>query len=575
MEFKFENQGTNTYLVYKIGDSDVIDTTSLGMLTHNHIAGLAPTQFTQLDTEKFIKYNVSSHITAKQFFSGPVNKKRLVGVFNGIVDALLSAEEYMIDPRSIIVDLNYMFADVTTCETILICLPILHADAKRIDMRNFFKSIVFGVQFDQTEDCDYVAKIISYLNSAPVFSLYEFKKILKDITNNTNINSGYYAGVQNRQTPVAAVKNPVGAVNRTQGQPINSHMQSRVLPPIAQQPIAQPPIAQRPIAQQPIAQPPIAQPPIAQQPPVQPPMARPPIAQPTMVQSSILKNGVPTNNSRVPVNSMKVPQQSNSKMAIPKQAENKQENNGNVGAPEKEISLMYLLQHYNKENAAAYKAQKEAKKNKNNNAVQNSPVQPYPAPGQSVGYAPAVGNMQPNTSFAVPGQPMPQKQPVSPASMPVGQPHNLNMTALPQTNMQTAYSYPTVRESMSFGETTVLNGGGNGGETTVLNGTQQTKTKIMPFLIRYKNNEKIMLNKPIFRIGKEKSYVDYFIGDNTAVSRSHANIIDRGGRYFVVDTNSTNHTFVNGKIIQSNTETEIKQGDKISFGNEEFEFRLY
>lgn len=37
-----------------------------------------------------------------------------------------------------------------------------------------------------------------------------------------------------------------------------------------------------------------------------------------------------------------------------------------------------------------------------------------------------------------------------------------------------------------------------------------------------KNNEKIKLVKPVFRIGKEKSYVDYFIGDNTTVSRSHA-----------------------------------------------------
>ena len=38
----------------------------------------------------------------------------------------------------------------------------------------------------------------------------------------------------------------------------------------------------------------------------------------------------------------------------------------------------------------------------------------------------------------------------------------------------------------------------------------------------------------------------YFIGDNTAVSRSHANIITREGRCFILDTNSTNHTYVNG-----------------------------
>ena len=127
---------------------------------------------------------------------------------------------------------------------------------------------------------------------------------------------------------------------------------------------------------------------------------------------------------------------------------------------------------------------------------------------------------------------------------------------------------------MNFGETTVL-GGGRIGETTVLNGAMQQAQTITPHLIRNKNNEKILLNKPVFRIGKEKSYVDYFIGDNTAVSRSHANIITRENTYFVVDTNSTNHTFVNGKMIQSNTETEIHHGDKIRLGNEDFEFKLY
>ena len=79
----------------------------------------------------------------------------------------------------------------------------------------------------------------------------------------------------------------------------------------------------------------------------------------------------------------------------------------------------------------------------------------------------------------------------------------------------------------------------------------------------------------MFRIGKEKSYVDYFVSDNTAVSRSHCNIISRDGQYFVVDTNSTNHTYVNGGMIQSNVETPLSHGTKIRLANEEFEFKLY
>lgn len=42
----YENQGTTTYLVYKIKENDQIDTMTLGMLTNNKIPGLVPTTFT-------------------------------------------------------------------------------------------------------------------------------------------------------------------------------------------------------------------------------------------------------------------------------------------------------------------------------------------------------------------------------------------------------------------------------------------------------------------------------------------------------------------------------------------------
>ena len=98
---------------------------------------------------------------------------------------------------------------------------------------------------------------------------------------------------------------------------------------------------------------------------------------------------------------------------------------------------------------------------------------------------------------------------------------------------------------------------------------------MQPYLLRVKNNERIPINKPSFRIGKERSFVDYFIADNTAISRSHANILNRDGEYYIVDTNSTNHTYVNGVMIQSNVETKLTHGAKITLANESFEFLTY
>ena len=91
-------------------------------------------------------------------------------------------------------------------------------------------------------------------------------------------------------------------------------------------------------------------------------------------------------------------------------------------------------------------------------------------------------------------------------------------------------------------------------------------------LERLSTNETISLNKPVFRIGKERSYVDYFVTDNNTVSRSHADIITRGNRHFVIDLNSKNHTYLNGQMLESQCEVELHEGDTLKLAREEFIF---
>lgn len=501
MEFTYESQGRNTFLVYEIENDDVIDSLGLGMLTNNRIIGFVPTFFTQMDDKRFIKYNVSAKVSARQFFEGIVNKKRLIGVFEGIVNGLLTAEEYMIDPNFIVLDLDYIFADVSTCEAMLVCLPIMKKENNGSDISLFFKNIMFSTQFDQSENCDHVAKIINFLNSSPSLSLTKFSALLNDIKLSSD--------KVNAVTVIPARKPEVT---------VNGSATTATVPVVRQEAV--------PV-----------------QPSVQP------------VPNILPKEPV------IPATKTAIKQQT-----IPEPAPQKK-------SDEKSMSLFYLMQHYNKENAEIYKSQKSNKKVKKEAAAPKSSEKK-----KKTKIAPAPSNHTPG--FAIPGQaaPMPKAE-----QTPVQQPKNIAPAPKPVQPIssapvqQPAYvPRPMPQEStLNFGETVVL-GGGAVGETTVLNGSTQTLAQISnPHLIRDKNNEKIPLNKPVFRVGKERSYVDYFIGDNTAISRSHANFITRDGAYFVMDTNSTNHTFVNGVVIQSNTEVKISHGDRIRMANEDFEFRVY
>ena len=562
MSFTYENQGNNTYLVYKIGASDNVDTMSLGMITNNKIDGIVPTLFTQSDTDRFIKYNISTKVSAKEFLSGVVNKKRLLGVFISVLKAIKSTEEYMIDARSLLIDLEHIYVDVSKCDAMLVCLPLVRQN-ESVNIPMFFKQIMFSTQFDQNENCDYVAQIINYLNSTPVFSVDAFEKLLMDIdADNLNI---------------AASKAVAG-----QQKPVQPQSQSQ-----SQQPK-----------------------------PMQPAMNQLKNAQ---VQTNMPSQGkMQSQRETQSANNVVQPNQVN--FAVPNmnpQNQNRINNNVQMGTnisgtyvettSEKQMSMFGLLTHYSKENKQIYerqkaqrKAQKEAEKNgvampgqnvKASNAsfaIPGQPPQQRPQPAQAqpqnvMPQQPQQQFVQPQRQFTQSNQP--QHQFAQPQPMPQAQ-QKLAQQVQPQPvqnqNANTGMTGnpsvpPQILENMTkagnFGETTVLGVGSEAGETTVL-GTSQAQI-IKPYLLRIKNNERIELNKPVFRIGKERSYVDYFVSDNTAVSRSHANIINKDNDFYIVDTNSTNHTYVNGSMIQSNVETKIEHGTKIRLANEDFEFFMY
>lgn len=87
-----------------------------------------------------------------------------------------------------------------------------------------------------------------------------------------------------------------------------------------------------------------------------------------------------------------------------------------------------------------------------------------------------------------------------------------------------------------------------------------------------RTGESIRVNKPVFRIGEERSRVDYWVQDNNAVSRIHADIVTRGSKYYVIDINAKNRTYINDQPLVAQRETEIRDGDRLKLANEEYVF---
>lgn len=80
----------------------------------------------------------------------------------------------------------------------------------------------------------------------------------------------------------------------------------------------------------------------------------------------------------------------------------------------------------------------------------------------------------------------------------------------------------------------------------------------------------ICLNTATLYVGKIKGEADILL-DSPTVSRVHARLEKKEGRYFVKDLNSKNGTFYNGKRLEPQEQCEIAVGDRIAFAEIEYQ----
>ena len=166
------------------------------------------------------------------------------------------------------------------------------------------------------------------------------------------------------------------------------------------------------------------------------------------------------------------------------------------------------------------------------------------------------------------------------------------------SSFENRMSQPVIAHSalLSGGETGVLDvtyweeleqkysGPNNNGETGVLDPSfwdkalsntpsqrlaSSARAVVVPKLVHKISGKVVPITKSSFWIGKED--VDLLI-DKDVISRKHAQLITRDNHYFLIDNNSTNKTYVEGKAIPPKASVEIYDGTKIKFVDEEYIF---
>ena len=556
----FERQGNATYLVYELGPEDAIDSMSLGMLMNNRIPGFAATVFTQMDNIKQVKCDVTARVPADQYLLGMINKKRLLGVFRGIIQAYLSAEDYMIDANAIQLELSSIFSDVASGETVMICIPVAVEGAAEPDLRSFLRNILFSAQYDERENRDYVAQIMSYLNGTPAFSIHEFKDLLDYVS----------------LTPAVPVTDSVVLDSQREGYAVTNFPETSYR--TAPEPVR----------------------------PLEPPMPAPapPPEEPTEEVSEEDKISLFYLLQHYNKENAAIYKQQKERKKSEKESKKAEKKNGKKEPEPKAAARTFAVPGQGTPPAPIVKteqppAPKEVQQTPKQpggypGAVQSGPVQPggypgaaQPGPVQPGGYpgtaqsGPVQPGGYPGAVQSGPVQPggypgAVQSGPIQPGGYPgAAKPGTVQPGGYPGAAQPGGYPGPVQSAPVSTEKEETLYFPKDTGDETLFMGQEGQQSRLIPQLIRKRNGEKILIQKPVFRVGRDSDFNDYAIIENRFVGHGHCHILCRGGEYFVVDDNSKNGTLVNGTPIVPGEEVKIKHGDVICLADEEFEFKLF
>lgn len=93
-------------------------------------------------------------------------------------------------------------------------------------------------------------------------------------------------------------------------------------------------------------------------------------------------------------------------------------------------------------------------------------------------------------------------------------------------------------------------------------------------LYRCSTQETFEIKGDVVRVGRSPSISEICISGNRGVGRVHAVLYVRGGQVYILDNNSKNKTYVDGKELKPDQPVMLLSGSKIRLGTEELEFRI-
>lgn len=510
-------KGSNFYAAYEIDNSLPIDKVSMMMINHNQseFCGLAPITLEEMNGNyTSMLFDITGRITLREYSTKNISQEDFRSVLLNLINTIEGFDEYMIDTQQILLGMDSVFINELDHTVVFLCIALKGVNFDG-NLYEFFKNIVDS-SYVRTDDngVSYFNRVWNLTRSGNGFAINNIKMAISP--------TGKSAVVTPQDNKI-----PMPSMDMSEPGPkrVEEPSTLTITPNLRKQEEYVPPV----------------------------PMPAP---------QEEKKKGLRGLFSGSKKKKNEAPPPSNNFQGGLSSLVNNKPGSGNLN-PKQQIPVPPMPQQQ-----------------------MVAPQQQTAAPQAVPGNMPAANNFGGTTVLTsamrqqqqlppppVGGAPAPSPD-VPPVTKPIPAPaQNQNPVSAPPMSSAgtTVLKKPEPADAGSVG-TTVLNPAAAASPgTTVLKAAAPKQTVS---LTRVKNHQRIIINKPVIHLGRDTEGLDFNVNDNTAVGHRHADVVQRGEEFFIVDLRSTNHTYVNGVVVQPNVETLLHDGDRILLADEEFEFRI-
>ena len=299
LELNVTKQNGMTLVEYQLGAADVYDDRVSDKVAQ--LGNIIPFQYKDEDGKRSIVSYVHHDTSLEVMLRQTLKKADVLAILKGLLCAFeIGAAGVQI--CYLVRDLNYIYVDPESKAVKCIMVPVKQDPLGQSDIPDFFRNIVSHMRFDEADKDDYVARILTLINTDHYSNMKlkglvdaEMEKLGLFYTRDEGLkkeaDTTAAPEVQNQNVKV----NRVGVMNnmRPQGMPAMGQPMGQPVPPMGGQPMGQPvpPMGQMPKPEMPKPQAPAPEAPKPEMP--KPEMPKPEMPKPEMPKPEMPKPQAP------------------------------------------------------------------------------------------------------------------------------------------------------------------------------------------------------------------------------------------------------------------------------------------